>query len=219
MTDQPNERPFGFYSIGSRKTGDRRSRRTDMMLQQALVDLLEEKNLHDITVTELTERADLSRSTFYLHYNNLRELFRQLEDNLFQQFSDSLISSTGTPQHVLDISYDDNGDAHIPVLEFSCRFIAENIGLSLALLQNPGSQFLERVYDIGRESLFNYVRNFGTRVEQRTFEFYYAFVVKGLIGMIDTWVQQGLKEPVDSFIRLATAFTLHNMASFDEKRV
>ena len=48
-------------------TQDRRVRRTRMRLQQAMLELLKEKDARSITVRELTERADVNRGTFYAH--------------------------------------------------------------------------------------------------------------------------------------------------------
>lgn len=42
-------------------------------LRAAYSQLLQENGIDEITVTELTERADMSRATFYLHFNNIDE--------------------------------------------------------------------------------------------------------------------------------------------------
>ena len=61
--------------VASPEKGDRRSKRTDKLLQESLVELLQMKNLQEITVSELTETADLSRTTFYLHNDNIDQLY------------------------------------------------------------------------------------------------------------------------------------------------
>ena len=43
---------------------DRRIRRTKKLLKQALAQLMDEKEFKDITVKDITERADLNRGTF-----------------------------------------------------------------------------------------------------------------------------------------------------------
>ena len=45
---------------------DRRVRKTKKSLRDSLFVLLQEKNISQITVTELTRLADVNRSTFYL---------------------------------------------------------------------------------------------------------------------------------------------------------
>src|SRR6188474_2033865 len=47
---------------------DRRTRRTRQLLRGAFVALLKEKRYEDISVQDIIERADVARSTFYVHY-------------------------------------------------------------------------------------------------------------------------------------------------------
>ncbi|HKY53630.1 MAG TPA: TetR/AcrR family transcriptional regulator [Anaerolineales bacterium] len=47
---------------------DRRTRRTRQLLRDALLGLLKEKRYDDISVQDIIERADVARSTFYIHY-------------------------------------------------------------------------------------------------------------------------------------------------------
>lgn len=47
---------------------DRRTRKTRQILREALLTLLKEKRYEDISVQDIIERADVARSTFYVHY-------------------------------------------------------------------------------------------------------------------------------------------------------
>lgn len=47
---------------------DRRTRRSRQLLRDALLALLREKRYEDISVQDIIERADVARSTFYVHY-------------------------------------------------------------------------------------------------------------------------------------------------------
>lgn len=49
---------------------DPRIRRTRHLLQDSLRHLLEEKELEEISVQDITERATLNRATFYAHYTD-----------------------------------------------------------------------------------------------------------------------------------------------------
>lgn len=61
-------------------TQDRRVKRTRTLLQTTLVELMLEKEVSQITVKELTRRADVNRSTFYLHYLDIYDMLEQMED-------------------------------------------------------------------------------------------------------------------------------------------
>src|SRR5260221_11237122 len=47
---------------------DRRTRKTRQILRDTLLTLLKEKRYDDISVQDIIERADVARSTFYVHY-------------------------------------------------------------------------------------------------------------------------------------------------------
>ena len=53
---------------------DRRIQRTRQGLRLALLELINEKRYDSISVEEITERANLSRATFYLHYKDKEDL-------------------------------------------------------------------------------------------------------------------------------------------------
>ena len=54
---------------------DRRVQRTQRVLQQALMELIAEKGYYAVSVQDITERANIGRTTFYAHYTSKEELF------------------------------------------------------------------------------------------------------------------------------------------------
>jgi AcrR family transcriptional regulator len=56
------------------KTTDRRVQRTQRLLHKALMSLILEKKYESITVQEILDRADVGRSTFYVHFRDKDEL-------------------------------------------------------------------------------------------------------------------------------------------------
>ena len=58
---------------------DSRVRRTKRLLRQGLTELLKEKSIKKITVRELSDRVDINRGTFYLHYKDIYDLVEQIE--------------------------------------------------------------------------------------------------------------------------------------------
>lgn len=57
-------------------------------LQTALLQLLESTPFDEITITQLTERAGVSRMTYYRHYASLEELFYEIIHHFFQEILD-----------------------------------------------------------------------------------------------------------------------------------
>ncbi|MGE7603042.1 TetR/AcrR family transcriptional regulator [Peribacillus sp. NPDC097675] len=64
------------------KKVDRRIRRTRQSLKDALISLIEEKELSAISITDIVNRSDVNRSTFYAHFRDKEELLTCLINEL-----------------------------------------------------------------------------------------------------------------------------------------
>jgi AcrR family transcriptional regulator len=73
---------------------DRRVRRTRDVLGDALVGLMHEKPFAAITVQQVTDRADVGRSTFYSHYRDKDDLFFSDVEDFFEGMA-TLLSRRG----------------------------------------------------------------------------------------------------------------------------
>ena len=69
----------------NKKKEDRRVRRTRKLLQNALINLLRQKLLAKIQIKEIVEEADVSRTTFYQHFDSKEQLLFSLIDDLFEK--------------------------------------------------------------------------------------------------------------------------------------
>ena len=67
---------------------DARVRYTRMIIEQSFLELLGEKPISKITVTELCEKAQLNRATFYKHYLDIPDLMEKIEEDLFDKIRD-----------------------------------------------------------------------------------------------------------------------------------
>jgi AcrR family transcriptional regulator len=74
-----------FEEDGMVKT-DRRVARTREWLQKALMDLIAERGYDSITIQDIVDRANLGRTTFYLHYNSKDELFMSCHEAIIGKF-------------------------------------------------------------------------------------------------------------------------------------
>lgn len=111
---------------------DRRVRRTRALLGQALRDLILEKPYDSITIQDITDRADLNRATFYLHYASKEEL---LMDSLEQQF-DALVEQ---------MEAEKNGRPlweNTATIRIIFEYVAENAALFKVLLGPQGQGYV-----------------------------------------------------------------------------
>lgn len=69
---------------------DRRVRKTQNAIKQALIQLLNEKDLDKITISDITQNADINRGTFYLHYEDKYMLLNKMENEYIEYLSNTL---------------------------------------------------------------------------------------------------------------------------------
>lgn len=65
---------------------DRRVQRTRELLQKALVELISECEYNVITIQDIVDRANVGRTTFYLHYNSKDDLFMSCHESIIGKF-------------------------------------------------------------------------------------------------------------------------------------
>lgn len=73
-----------------RNSCNRNARRTRALIEEAFLELIKEKPYMKISVREITERADVNRSTFYSHYQDIYDLLEQIEQNLMDGIKSAL---------------------------------------------------------------------------------------------------------------------------------
>ena len=82
---------FLWYNMLMKEMKYNSKKRTHERIKRAFAELLSEKKaLNKITVAELSERAEVTRGTFYAHYDNIFEVAEELEN----EFISALDSST-----------------------------------------------------------------------------------------------------------------------------
>ena len=185
---QSNEAPL--------KKEDRRVRRTKKLLTQALTQLLQEKQINEITVKELTDLADMNRGTFYLYYKDMFDMLEKIEDGLFEAL-DAIISLH---------EHDDVSQQTKPILLDLFRFIEDNQEMCRVLLSPHGDMnFLHRLNEVVREKCLKAWPNIRKEKGEADFDYHYSFVVFGCAGIIRAWVNRNCPESAEIMAEMATA--------------
>jgi AcrR family transcriptional regulator len=65
---------------------DRRIGKTLKSIRDALMNLLEEKDVSQITIKELAECANINRKTFYMHYSSIDDILDKIENETIEKF-------------------------------------------------------------------------------------------------------------------------------------
>ena len=193
---------------------DRRVRKTKIALTDALMALLSEKSLKDITVIELTQKADVNRATFYLHYNGIYDMVDKLKREI-AEFLSALITD-----HFPEISV---GDPYPAMLELY-RYFSENKSLySLVFGENGDLSFVDTMTDVIRSRYFDVVAaaqdsGYTLSTDEHIVGFYqYNFVAAGVASMIKHWLEVDRAETPEEMAMLTSAFLRQNSHGLNEE--
>ena len=179
----------------SQKKEDRRVRRTKKLLTQALTQLLQEKQINEITVKELTDLADMNRGTFYLYYKYIFDMLEKIEDGLFEALEEIVFLH----------EHDDVSQQTKPILLDLFRFIEDNQEMCRVLLSPHGDMnFLHRLNEVVREKCLQMWPNKEDK-NDATFEYHYSFVVYGCVGVFRAWLNSECQEPAEKMAEMADA--------------
>lgn len=185
------------------KTSDQRVRLTKMLLRRALTELLKQKPVQSISVKELCEKAGIHRGTFYAHYTDIFDLLAQVEEEMMQDFRAALVP-------LLAAEKGDLTARKITVGIFRC--LKENADICTVMLGPYGDKtFAMKLIELGRTSCVENYRRFFEGATHRQLEFFYAFVSAGCIGLLQTWLEEGMVTPAEEMADMAGGMIMHGI--------
>ena len=174
------------------KKEDRRVRRTKKLLTQALTQLLQQKQVKEITVKELTDLADMNRGTFYLYY---KDIFDELFENL---------------NGIIALRENANvSEQAKPILLDLFTFIEDNQEMCRVLLSPNGDMnFLHRLNEVMREKCLQLYQTAEPKGTEDEFDYHYSFIIFGCAGIIRAWVNRGCPENAEDMAELTSRMIL-----------
>lgn len=171
---------------------------TALRMDEALLALLEVKDLEYITVKEICEKAGVNRSTFYLHYETIADLVNEAAESINQRFlsyfgqnaDDFIDRIDGKDRKELILV---TGDYLRPYL----KFISENKNVYRAAFKNPnGMQVDARYRDLKRNILKPILNRF--EVSEELQQYYIAYYIEGITAIIKEWLKNDCWDPVET---------------------
>lgn len=177
------------------ETEDRRSRRSRRLLKEGLLALMREKRFSEITVRDITERMDLNRGTFYLHYPDTTALLQSVETDMLaeaQALIDAHMAQTREERTLR------------PVFEPILDYVVEHREVCQALfVNNSSSNFTDRLHQLIRTNGLPLAQAWFHPSSQERMEYLLSFVTYGLIGLMKTWFDQGMTLPKETLVSAA----------------
>jgi len=158
--------------------------RSRKLIRQAFIELLQEKDLERITVTDIITRADINRGTFYAHYQDTRAVIEQIENEIIEKMLEFLA----------EFRYKNFFQNPLPLLLKISRYLEDDLEFYRVLINSRGAeQFLLKLKD----TFVRHMRmdtDIPDEVKQSpTFLIRIHFFAGGLVNLYQVWFRGDLE--------------------------
>lgn len=174
-------------------TYDRRTMKTRKAIVEAFAELLAEKELHKVTVKEITDRADINRGTFYKHYLDVYDVYEKMEQDILIDLG----------MLVLDL-------AKIPADQVFTQLIdyVNNNRAVFKMMYSPNNtNKLGDKFDRLLEGLFREIessRN-NKNISDMTLRYQTNYRSRGCTAVISLWARGNFVEPKEFIVKIISA--------------
>ena len=167
-----------------RKT-DLRVKLTKRLLKNAIIDLLEFKDVQEISVTELCENAGINRTTFYCHYKSIEEIIIEIENDVLIDYE--RVYNILTPDYDLD-------DLISNLLKF---FVEHARVLGLVLNKKKDFGLMQQIYRYSFDRFKKYVTDNLSQEKTEPIMYLFYGLSYGIIGIIGKWYKNEMQDPIN----------------------
>ena len=157
-------------------SGSRRSKMTRRLMKDALMELMENKPLASVSITELCSRADVNRSTFYSYYSDLLQLLKEIEDDIIGQLPEAkpIVDCADLDRQLIE--------------EFTLFFgyVRKHARDFFILLQSGDIHFREHLID----TIMSRFKRETAAIDPLMRRWSYIYCLNGTFGMMKDWISQ-----------------------------
>ncbi len=175
---------------------------TARRMDEAFLSLMEKKDFEYITVTEICEKAGVSRSTFYLHYETVGDLLTECVEDMNRQF---LLCFKETASEFrrrmesasLEQLYLITPEYLLPYL----TYISQHKTVFKVVLENPQVMQTEKTYAALLGDTLDQILA-RHQVPEGDRGYMLSFYIEGTMGIVKRWLLSDCRESVDDIARI-----------------
>ena len=188
-------------SEDKRTIQDRRVARTKRSIRLALIKILAEKSLEDVTVTELSRAADINRKTFYNYYGDVSMVVDEIEDEIAADFAAAINS----------IDFLEISKAPSDIFLRLARLIEKDLEFYASVFAAEGqTSLLQKIVAPLKQQLWE---SFADQIgpEAEGFEFLLEYTISGMIAVYQRWFNTGRKQNIEELSRNLSILTFNGI--------
>ena len=174
--------------------------KTQKKFEESLLKLMETKKFEAITVNDITELANVNRSTFYRHYFDKYELLEKIEDNILNDvltYQSNIINKINKNEITKDFKLTDyvSTDTNLFIV-YEGRLNEIKI-----LLGHNGSNSFRKKIRLTMLDIFKQTSNLANlNASNQEIELLFQFLVGSFVSILDYWTDNQELTPTELFL-------------------
>lgn len=178
------------------------------VIQNAVIELVKEKQIDKISTTEIAKRAFISRITFYNYYANKYEVIESLLEEIIETFKQIQKKNAAFLLTIDMESKSEITDRLLPnVLEITGYFYEQKETIEMLMNKNSGVALMDELYAVYFTHFIHVLPTiFYVKFSKRDLDYYASYMTKGVAIIIEKWFQEGFQQPAafisDSILKM-----------------
>lgn len=175
---------------------------TAVRMDNALIALLEKKDIEYITIKEICDRAGVNRSTFYLHYENLSDLLKEATKLILDSFrSNFSVDTKIIANRFHEIERKDLVFITPEYITPYLTFIKDNQMIFKTALKQFGTMEMDGVYDRMFTHVFSPILS-KFQVPEKEKHYVMKFYLSGITAVVMEWVGNGCSDDMKDIAKI-----------------
>lgn len=165
---------------------------TEKLIQQALLELAQEKDIRQVTVRAICEKAQINRSSFYLHYLDIHDLVDKMGQEMMRDVKELFQTRSSMIEFFMDV---DGMTLMISYIKEHKEFF----DIYLNHYASTANETFSLLWDsVGKPYLQNHYKS----LEEMEMWYHFSFYKAGFIEVLSQWVKNGCKEPPEKLAKI-----------------
>ena len=171
-------------------------------MDSALMELLKTKSFEFITVSEICKKAGVNRSTFYLHYENTKDLLEETVRNM----TDNFVSYFVPDGKISPINFEESQKDNLVFIseEYLMPYLSyfkENRKIFLTVFENGKLFGFEETYKKLFDNIFDPILDV-FRYPESERKYVMAFYLNGINSIIMEWIKEDCAKPEKEVVKI-----------------
>lgn len=160
---------------------DLRIKKTKQVIKETFIELVEQKGYNNVSVTDITSKANINRNTFYLHYENKDDLIK----NIIYESANNLDESLRKFKYLLSVDYEKITEIHLRWgFRKIFKIIEDDVDLYRIVLLDSA---LRGYLDVVQERLKKFIAG-ALNVKNPRSNIIFEYAMSGMFGTIKQWI-------------------------------